>query len=165
MCVGTPREQQQKQRYIPKGEYKKGERNEKQRWVYIYVFFNFSHIDIREVERNETHVTLQCETNLRQIIWKIGKTQRFEARQYERNGSSVTATTTILVNETVNATCIAKTQLRSEMDRLTLHPYEGLCNLNTIHTYTLLSTYVRLHVSALEGNECRPAMCIQCMLY
>ena len=101
------------------------------------MYFSIFHADIRQVERNETHVTLECETDLQQIIWKIGKTRRFEARQYERNGSFVTATTTILVDETINVTCIGKTRLSREIDRLTLHPYEGLCSLN----HVLLSAY------------------------
>ena len=113
------------------------------------VHFQFSHADLQVVERNETHATLWCETDLRQIIWKIrknGKTRRFEAKRYERNGSFVTAETKILVNETVNAICIAKTRSRSEMDRLTLHPYEGLWSL----TYTLLSTYNYLHLKEMS---------------
>ena len=93
------------------------------------VIFLFSHADIQQVERNETHVTLQCKTDLHQIIWKVGKTRRFEAQQYERNGSFVTAETSFLVNETINVTCIGKTQSKNEMDHLTLHPYEGLWNL------------------------------------
>ena len=90
------------------------------------------HTDIEQVDRNQTHATLQCKTDLQQIIWKVGKTRRFEARQYKRNGNLVTATTTILVNETINIACIGKTRFNSERDRLTLHPYEGLRNLNTI---------------------------------
>ena len=100
--------------------------------------FQFFHADLQVVERNETHATLQCETNLRQIIWKVrknGKTRRFEAKRYERNGTFVTAETSILVNETVNAICIAKTRSRSEIDSLALHPYEGLWSLNTILTH------------------------------
>ena len=96
------------------------------------VFFYYPHTDIEQVERNQTHATLQCKTDLQQIIWRIGRTRRFEAKRYERNGNFVTATTSILVNETINVTCIGKTRLSSERDRLTLHPYEGLRNLNTI---------------------------------
>ena len=112
-------------------------RNEKRRWMYFSII---PHTDIEQVERNQTHATLQCKTDLHQIIWKIrkiGRTRRFEARQYERDGNFVTATTTILVNETINVTCIGKARLSSERDHLTLHPYEGLRNLNS----WLLSTY------------------------
>ena len=115
------------------------------------VHFQLSHADLQVVERNETHATLWCETDLRQIIWKIrknGKTRRFEAKRYERNGSFVKAETSILVNETVNAICIAKTRSRSEMDRLTLHPYEGLWSLNIVYLHIV----ERIQLSALEGN-------------
>ena len=126
--------------------------------------FLFSHADLRVVERNETHATLQCETDLHQIIFKItknGKTRRFEAKRYERNGNFVTAETSILVNETVNVICNAKTLSRNETDRLTLHPYEGLWSLNTIYLHIV--EHIRL--SALEGNECLTVRCIQCVLY
>ena len=101
--------------------------------------FQSSHTDLRVVEGNLTHVTLQCETNLHQIIFKITKnekTRRFEAAKwYERNGSFVTAETTILLNETINVTCIGKTRSRNETDRLTLDPPGGLWSLNTILTH------------------------------
>ena len=102
-------------------------RNEKQRWMYFSIV---PYTDIEQVERNQTHAILQCKTDLQQIIWKIrkiGRTRRFEAKRYERNGNFVTATTRILVNETINVTCIGKTRFNSERDRLTLYPYEGLC--------------------------------------
>ena len=97
--------------------------------------FLFSRADIEQVERNESHVTLQCKTNLHQIIWKIGKTRRFEAQQYERSGSFVIATTTILVKEAINISCIGKNRSSSEMAFLPLYPCEGLCNLNTTLTH------------------------------
>ena len=113
--------------------------------------FLFSHADLRVVKRNETHATLQCETDLRQIIFKItqnGKTRRFEAKRYERNGDFVTAETSILVNETVNAICIAKTRSRNETDRLTLHPYEGLWSLNTIYLHIV--EHIHLHLKEMS---------------
>ena len=128
VCVYTWRTTKAK---VPERKCKKGERKDG-------CTFQLSHADIQEIERNETHATLQCETDLRQIIWKIrknGRTRRFEAKRYERNGSFVTAETTIWVNETVNVICITKTQSRSEMDRVTLHPYEGLWSLSTILTH------------------------------
>ena len=109
------------------------------------VHFQFSHTDLRVVERNETHATLWCETDLQQIIFKItknGKTRWFEAKRYERIGSFVIAETSILVNETVNATCIVKTQSRNETDRPTLHPYESLWSLNTILTHCWACTII-----------------------
>ena len=132
--MGTRGEQQQKHQK----ENIKRENGKKNEDGCTLCSFQFSHTDLRVVERNETHATLWCETNLQQIIFNIRKNGgaiTFEAKWYERNGSLFTAETSILVNETVNATCIARTRSRSEMDCVTLIPYEGMWNLDTILTH------------------------------
>ena len=89
---------------------------------------------MHQLERNATHVVLQCQTDLSQIIFKVGDTPGFEPDEYGHvNESIITATTTIPLTDNITVTCIGKKRnqngFTSENDTFAVTvPNEGLCN-------------------------------------
>ena len=86
---------------------------------------------MHQLERNATHVVLQCQTDRSQIIWRGGDTPDFEPDEYDVTGNFVTATATFSrpLTGSITVTCIGtgRNQL-SESDTFTVTaPLEGLC--------------------------------------
>ena len=78
-------------------------------------------------------MVLQCQTDLSQIVFKVGDTPGFEPDKYGHvNGNIITATTTVPLTD-ITVTCIGKKRNRngftSENDTFAVTvPNEGLCH-------------------------------------